>query len=149
MSATEVQVLHVEDDRIQQGLTALHLMDMKELQFNIQHFVSEEEALDAWLRGAFDLVLVDYQLAKGNGLSCVRRIRQFDAVVPIIAISAAASTEVACELIEAGADDYLSKQSLTGPLLCQSVRNVLTRARAFRSRFYALRPKERSRCPSQ
>ncbi len=144
MSASEVQVLHVEDDRIQQGLTALHLLEMKELQFNIQHVTSEEEALDAWIRGAFDLVLVDYQLAKGNGLSCVRRIRQFDSVVPIIALSATASSEIACELIEAGADDFLSKQGLTGPLLCQCVRNVLTRARAFRSRFYAIQPIERT-----
>lgn len=139
MSRSAIRVLHIEDDHIQQGIVSLHLLAMKECSFDVEQVAKEDEAIDAWLRGSFDLVILDYQLAEGNGISCLRRIRQFDPVVPIITVSGAASPEIAVELIEAGADDYLSKQNLTGDVLSQSVRNVITRANAFRNRYSALR----------
>ncbi|HTQ39671.1 MAG TPA: response regulator [Pirellulales bacterium] len=139
MTSDVIRVLHIEDDRIQQGIVSLHLLAMKECHFDIEHAAKEDEAVDAWLRGSFDLVILDHQLAEGNGVSCLRRIRQFDPVVPIIAVSGMATPEVAVELIEAGADDYLSKQNMTGNVLSQSVLNVMTRANSFRNRYSALR----------
>jgi DNA-binding response OmpR family regulator len=85
--------------------------------------------------GGFELVILDYHLSQGNGLSCLRNIRQIDSIVPIITVSSVATDEIVSVLISAGADDYLAKQSLSSKTLGQSVRNVLTRAKAFRARF--------------
>jgi CheY-like chemotaxis protein len=139
MEPATFRVLHVEDDRIQQRLVARHLQAMEEFRFEIQAVPSEEEAVESWSNGDFQLVILDYQLREGDGLNCLRRLRQIDPIVPIIALSGTATSEIAAELIEAGADDYLSKQNLKGEVLSQSVRNVSTRARAFRNRFSSLR----------
>lgn len=83
--------------------------------------------------------MLDFHLTQGNGVNCLHRIRQRDPLIPIIAVSGTASHEIAAMLIAAGAVDYLAKQSLDSRLLSQSVRNVLTRAHAFQSRYAALK----------
>jgi DNA-binding response OmpR family regulator len=97
--------------------------------------VSEDAALEEFVGGEYDLVILDYHLSQGNGVNCLRFIRQHNPTVAVIAISGVATDEIAADLIEAGADDYLAKQTLDKKVLAQSVRNVLIRAKAYRSRF--------------
>src|SRR3954470_2405976 len=105
MSARSIRLLHVEDDAIQRKLLHAHLKQLPDLQFEVMPADSEDDAIATLGRG-FDLVLLDYHLNQGNGLSCLRRIRQRDPHIPIIAISGVATPEIAAELLEAGADDY-------------------------------------------
>ena len=139
MDRISILLLHVEDDRIQQALVAHQLAALTDYRFETTVATSEDEALALFAGGGFELVIMDYQLIRGNGLSCLHHIREIDPIVPIIAVSAVATDDVAADLISAGADDYLAKQTLDSKTLGQSVRNVLTRAQAFRSRFAALR----------
>ncbi|MBN2580366.1 MAG: response regulator [Pirellulales bacterium] len=138
MPSAPIRVLHVEDNRIQQALVARHLATVEEYQFTIHHVSGEEAAVETFRQGGYDLVILDYHLDQGDGLNCLRRIRRADAIVPIVAVSGVATSEIASQLIEAGADDYLGKKTLDSETLGQSVRNVLARAKAFRSRFSAL-----------
>jgi len=141
MTPTTIQVLHVEDDRIQHVFVARHLAALSEYDFRIETATSEDEAMEIFQKGDFDLVILDYHLDQGNGLHCLTRIRELDEMVPVIAVSGVATDEIAAKLIEEGADDYLGKKGLDGPTLNQSVRNSLTRAKAFKSRFAALSKK--------
>jgi CheY-like chemotaxis protein len=138
MQRTVVKTLHVEDDRIQQSLIAHQLAAQQDFRFNIIVVTSEDEALAAFRADDFDLVIIDYHLNQGDGVSCLRQIRQIDPVIPIITVSGEATDEIAAELIAAGADDYLAKHTVDSRILGQSVRNVTTRAKAFRARFAAL-----------
>ena len=138
MTVSTVALLHVEDDPIQQLMLGHQLAEMPEYRFAITVAESEDEALAQFARGSFDLVILDYHLTQGDGVSCLRRLRELDRIVPIIAVSGAASDEIAAVLISVGADDFLAKQILESKTLHQSVRNVLTRAQAFRSRFARL-----------
>ncbi|HEX4145108.1 MAG TPA: response regulator [Pirellulales bacterium] len=138
MTPTPIGVLHVEDDPIQQLLMSHQLAEMREYRFDVTVAVSEDEALALFPGGGFQLVILDYHLAQGDGVNCLRRIREIDRMVPIITVSGAATDEIAAVLISVGADDYLAKQILESKILRQSVRNVLTRAQAFRSRFAVL-----------
>jgi two-component system cell cycle sensor histidine kinase/response regulator CckA len=140
MSSDNVRLLHVEDDRIQQALAKQFLQALDEFRFDVTAVETESDAIAAFQQGGFDLVLLDYNLAEGNGLNCLRRLREIDAMVPIIAISGVATPEIAAELIMAGADDYLNKRSLNQMILGQSVRNVLARARAIKMRTCPSRP---------
>lgn len=146
MNPETVRVLHIEDDLLQQALVARHLTTLHEYRVVICHAAGEQAAIDAFRRSRYDLVIADYYLTDGDGLSCLRRIREIDPIVPIITVSGEATVEVAAQLIDAGADDYLGKQTLNSEALGQSVRNVLVRAQAFRARVTAASATSRAEC---
>ncbi len=134
MTPRQVTVLCVEDDPLQQRLVEHHLLGMPDLACVVRFATSEDAGWEAFLAGPPQVVLVDYQLAGGDGLSLVRRIRQADPLAPVIAMSAVAPAEVAEDLIRAGADDYLDKRWLDSKMLARSVRTALMRAEGIRKR---------------
>ena len=72
------------------------------------------EALEAFLRGSFDLVLMDCQMPEMDGFEASRRIREREKEsnarrVPIIALTANAMQQDRDECLNAGMDDHLSK----------------------------------------
>jgi DNA-binding NarL/FixJ family response regulator len=68
-----------------------------------------------------------YQLSEGDGLHFLKELRRRDSNVPVIALSGTASPQIARELVECGADDYLDKKDLSRDVLARSVRDVLSR----------------------
>lgn len=132
MSARTIQLLHVEDSPVERRFMAHHLSGMPDFKFDIRFAESEAAAVTEFEGGGIDCVILDYNLAEGNGLSCLRKIRERDRIVPIIAVSGLATEEIAAELIEAGADDYITKQDLTAALIAASLRIALVRADAVR-----------------
>lgn len=133
MSTRSIRLLHVEDDAIQRRLMSAHLGRLGDLRFDVTSAESEDEALTK-VKNGYDMVLLDYHLTQGNGLNCLRRVRQVDAHVPIIAISGVATPEIAAELLEAGADDYFSKDGFEADVFSRSVRAALARADAWKAR---------------
>lgn len=134
MSTRTVRLLHVEDDRAQRLLVAKHLKALEDLRFDIACAASEDDAVAEFGRGGVEFVILDYNLTQGNGLNCLRRIRARDQIVPVVTVSGAATAEVAAELVETGADDFISKWDLDAPTLARSVRAALARADAYRQR---------------
>lgn len=134
MPTRTIHLLHVEDDVAQQQFLAHHLAAMNEFAFDIHCVESEATAIQEFDKGHIDLVVLDYRLSQGDGLSCLRALRWRDQMVPIIAISGVATDEIAAELLEAGADDYIDKKDLTSSTLAHSVRESLIRAEALRKR---------------
>ena len=132
MSIRSIKILHVENERLPREIVAHYLGTIEELLCQIVAAESEEEALQRFAEGGFELVLLDYQLDAGNGLSCLQRIRQCDGIVPVIAISGYADPAVAAELVQHGADLFLSKKELSETVLADAVRASLRRADAWR-----------------
>lgn len=132
MVARTVRLLHIEDDEVQQCLVARKLSALPEFRFAITYAASEETAVAEFAKGGHELILLDYFLSQGNGLSCLCQLRQRDEIVPIVALSGVAMPEIAAELLRAGADDYLSKKGLTADVLGQSIHGALGRADAWR-----------------
>lgn len=131
--ARVIRLLHVEDDEIQRRLLRAILDKLPQYRFQTTYAASEDTAVDAF-RAGFDLVLLDYTLTSGDGLSCLRRLRQLDNSVPIIAVSGAADADTAAELVGAGADDFFSKSALDPAALSHSLEAALARADAWRNR---------------
>jgi DNA-binding response OmpR family regulator len=129
-----VCVLHIEDDPLQSYKVALHLANIAGLDCTAKTAVSEATALALFEAEPFDVVLLDYHLSEGNGLGCLRRLRRLDAVVPIIVVSGLAAPTIAADLLDAGADDFLSKDNLSGESLSRSLKAALARADAVRRR---------------
>ncbi len=140
MSARIIRLLHVEDDLAQHRFVAHHLASIGEYRFDILRAESEDAALDEFDDGGLDFVILDYHLTAGNGLSCLERLRRRDRILPIIAVSGVATPEIAAELLQVGADDFISKKDLSDDVLARSVRGALARADAWRRRARGRKP---------
>ncbi len=76
-----------------------------------------------------DLVLMDIRMGSGmNGLETLRRLRQSDARLPVIMMTAYGTTQTAIEAMKLGAYDYLLKP-FDVPKLKQLIVNALKAAR--------------------
>src|SRR4030095_8104249 len=70
---------------------------------------SGEEALELVPALKPDLVVMDIRMGGMNGLETLRRLRQIDARVPVILMTAYGTTQTAIEAMKLGAYDYLLK----------------------------------------
>ena len=89
----------------------------------MQHAGSLESAIERLGQAAFDVVLTDLNLGRGDGLDLLRHVRERTPDVPVIVITGYASMDSAMEAIQAGAFDYLAK-----PPSLASLRALLERA---------------------
>jgi DNA-binding response OmpR family regulator len=68
----------------------------------------------------YDLVVLDLMLPKLDGLSLLRKIRAAGDLTPVLILTAQGETRSIIELLNAGADDYLSKPFDLGELLARA-----------------------------
>ncbi len=71
----------------------------------------------------FDLVITDLQMKGGDGLTLLKECKKHQADVPVIMITAFATTDSAVEAMKAGAFDYLSK-----PFKIEEIKVVIRKA---------------------
>ena len=102
------RVLVVEDDRVNQRVIGHFL---KHWGLTMSFVEDGLEAVQAATTGSWDLVLMDCQLPELDGLEATRRIRQQLAgrPLPIVALTANASTQDRAACLAAGMDDFLTK----------------------------------------
>jgi DNA-binding response OmpR family regulator len=113
-------VLIVEDDAtLLRGLSDNFLAQ----DYRVITAADGHQGLDAALRHAPDLVLLDIMLPKINGYELCRLLRQQGLEMPIIMLTARGQEEDIIRGLELGADDYMTKPF--------GIRELLARARAF------------------
>ena len=102
------KILIVEDDPRNMRLITMTLGAMG---YELVEASDGEKALDMAMRQRPDLIIMDIQLPKVNGLEVTRKLRQTLAVnhIPIIAIAAYAMKGDKEKAIDAGCDTYLPK----------------------------------------
>jgi CheY-like chemotaxis protein len=99
------------------------------------HIVADgEAALAAWRAAAWDLVLMDIQMPKMDGVAAARAIRAWEAVerrarTPIVAVTANGSAEEAAEYMAVGMDGVAPKPIQLGQLVAV-IADVTSRAAA-------------------
>lgn len=100
-----MKVLVVEDDL---ALSDVIAFTMRRAGFDVVAAYDGLAGLDMWLAERPDLVLLDLNLPKLDGLSVCRRIRK-EADTPIIMLTVRDSDEAVVAGLETGADDYMVK----------------------------------------
>ncbi len=105
-----VRILLAEDNPVNQ-LVARRMLEKNGCVVTIA--VNGREAVAAWEREPFDLVLMDVQMPVMGGFEATAAIRAGDATrgthTPIVAMTAHAMKGDRERCIEAGMDDYVSK----------------------------------------
>jgi CheY-like chemotaxis protein len=114
-----LRILLVEDDPMNVELFESALeTDGHEIVTELDGIAGERRASDK-----FDLILLDIQLPKMNGLDVCRRLRARGLRIPIVALSASVLPEEVARTKAAGFDLFLSK-----PISPRDLRDAVRRA---------------------
>jgi DNA-binding response OmpR family regulator len=79
-----------------------------------------EEALLLCEAAAYDLVLLDLMLPKLRGEDLLRRLRIHDDTTPVLILTAVSETQSTINLLNLGADDYMTKPFDLGELIARA-----------------------------
>jgi len=110
-------LLLVEDNEINQEVAGEMLRKVG-IKYEIAN--NGQEAVQKAKEQQFDLILMDIQMPVMDGYEATRAIREFNADIPIIALTAAAMIEDKNRALEAGMNDHISK-----PIDSQELKKVL------------------------
>ena len=120
---SEADIMIVEDDAT---IARFVELELNHAGYDVRRAGEGDRALDLFGEKEPDLVILDLMLPGMDGLDVARTIRERGSGVPILMLTARATTEDAVNGFEAGADDYLRKP-FEIPELLSRVRALLKR----------------------
>ena len=114
------QILYIEDSASTAFLVTATLEDHG---YQVDHYLTAEEGIEAFNNNYYDLLLTDVVLADLSGLAVVRAVRDSasteKSAIPIIAISSFNDNARKLELFSAGINDYVTKPVMNEELLAR------------------------------
>lgn len=119
-----VRVLVIDDDEVDRELVR-RAFAKSGLEVTLIEDDDPIAALERLRRSPVEVVLLDYQFPRHDGLVVLRGLRELDVFVPAIVLTGHEDTALAVELMKNGAVDYIAKGALTPQRLAQSVRHAL------------------------
>ena len=105
-------VLHIED-KITDSELIIRELKRNNLDFNYLVVDTKDEYLNALDLFAPDIVLCDYVLPSFNSLEALKILKARALSIPFILITGVLSDQITNDIMQAGADDYISKDRLT------------------------------------
>jgi len=105
-----MRILIVEDDVVMRNVFSVML---RRADYEVDVAEDGIIGVEMWEKGGYDLVLMDVQMPRMDGLEATRVIREKERVsgghTPIVAVTAYALEKDKGECLAAGMDDYMSK----------------------------------------
>lgn len=132
-ASAALDVLLVEDLPSDQALVRESLADAPNLRARLHLAESLAEALERIADAPPDVALLDLGLPDSRGIETFRRLRATGTPVPIVVLSGLTDHETALVAIREGAQDYLYKGDLAGPMLARVLRYAVERGRLERA----------------
>jgi two-component system, cell cycle response regulator len=121
------KLLLVEDNPGDQRLIAEILGETSFDEYSLSQVSTLAEALVVLSNERVDLVLLDLHLPDGQGLETLQTIRIEASHAPIVVLTGLDDEAIGAQTIREGAQDYLVKSELTGPILLRTIRYALER----------------------
>ncbi|MGB7328761.1 MAG: diguanylate cyclase [Rubripirellula sp.] len=116
-----IQVLLVEDTE-NDAIFVTRLLECNPfLNFSVCRAETLEAAISLMGTEDFDVSLLDLSLPDAKGLESFDKIRAMDARLPVVVLTDLNDEELALLAIESGAQDFMSKDHLTGQMLYRSL----------------------------
>ncbi len=108
MSAPAAKILVVEDEKDIRDLIALHL---RRSNYTVEEATTGEEAIQKMSANSYGMVVLDWMLPQVSGMDVLRWLRDQANFVsmPVLLLTAKASTSDIVFGLESGADDYMTK----------------------------------------
>ncbi|WBL23256.1 tetratricopeptide repeat-containing hybrid sensor histidine kinase/response regulator [Zunongwangia sp. HRR-M8] len=116
------RILIVDDNRINQIVTK-RILEQKNFECEIAQ--NGNEAVEKVRNGNFDLILMDVNMPGITGMEATRKIREFNELIPVIALTAVEVEEFREEIHSAGMNDIIIKPYDTQKFYQVVYRNIL------------------------
>jgi len=100
-----MHILLLEDDPVLADI----LVDFLQESYEVTHAYSMQEALRLADEKVFDLYLFDINVPDGNGITLLKKLRNFNDETPVIFITAFQGTDHLKAAFHAGGDDFIRK----------------------------------------
>ena len=125
--ASEIRVLHVDDEELFADLTAESL-ELADDRLHVETATSAREGLELLGDPPPDCVVSDYDMPQMDGLEFLETVRAEHPGVPFILFTGQGSESIAGDAISAGVTDYLQKRTGTEQfeLLANRITNAVT-----------------------
>jgi signal transduction histidine kinase len=120
-----LNVLIIDDDDIDFTITNKNLSRITSLAFNVTHVSKFKDIHHTFSSNAFDLVLIDYNLDHGTGLSIIQELGGRYGPCPFILVSGMPPAEIRQAAFDTGALGHLDKHTLSPELLETVIRSAL------------------------
>ena len=101
-----MRILVVEDER---ALCETIVRSLRRLAYSVDPCYDGDTAIDLLGSERYDLVLLDLNLPKKDGMTVLRTLRQTDRETRVLILSARSEVADKVEGLDAGANDYLAK----------------------------------------
>ena len=101
-----MHLLVIEDER---ALCETIVRSLRRLAYSVDYCYDGEKALELLSVERYDLVLLDLNLPKKDGMTVLRTLRQTDRETRVLILSARSEVADKVEGLDAGANDYLAK----------------------------------------
>lgn len=124
-----LRVLVIEDNLVDARLIQIMVSDAGGQAFEIERADRLEAGLKRLATENFGMVLLDLSLPDSHGLGTFARVHQQFPHIPIIVMSGLDDERVAVSAVHEGAQDYLVKGQVSGPLLVRAMRYAVERKR--------------------
>ncbi|GIV95352.1 MAG: hypothetical protein KatS3mg057_0009 [Herpetosiphonaceae bacterium] len=128
MITDSLRLLLVEDNPGDAHLIELTLAETKTQPFDLIRVATLAEGLARLAQQSTHLVLLDLSLPDSTGLETLRRLHDYVPAIPIVVLTNLDDELVARQALHEGAQDYLIKGQMDGPLLVRSMRYAIERA---------------------
>jgi len=105
-AAAKAKVLLVEDE---EHLARLLRLNLEREGYEVTSTASGSRALELQASERFDLIILDLMIEGVDGFEVVRQVRQRDARLPVLILTARSAEQDRVRGLELGADDYMVK----------------------------------------
>lgn len=139
MQTQQITVLLIEDDEEDYILLRKVLAKVPHTYYVVkweQHF---EDGLAHLQEADHDICLLDYRLGAESGIELVKEGRRRGYQRPMIVLTGAGEGNIDIQALQAGADDYITKDLLQGELLHRLIRYAIERRKVEQERERLLR----------
>jgi len=104
----DMKLLIVEDE---ESLNKVLVKVLRKLGYTTDSAFDGEEAVDLYFENNYDLVILDLNLPKLDGMEVLKAIREDNAELPVLILSARSEIQDKIQGLDEGANDYLTKPS--------------------------------------
>lgn len=132
MGHVPIQILLIEDNPGDTRLLRELLAETDSPRFRLTHVDRLSYGIARVKEGGIDVILLDLSLPDSQGFDTLGQMHGTAAGIPIVVMTGTEDEALGLQLIQRGAQDYLVKGQVTGPLLQRSLGYAVERARMAR-----------------
>ena len=126
---SKVNILLIEDNEADVHRLNELLNAAREGKYEITTTVTLKGGLAQLADNKFDVVITELNLPDADGINTITDIQEQDKSVPIVVLSVQDSEELALQVVQQGAQDYLVKGQGDGLLICRAIEYAIERKR--------------------